>query len=282
MNYKIRFLDKKTTVQLQGELSEEEEQSPLVELQDSVSRQEEEQSPVVELQDSVLDKKKNNHQLNYKVWFRKEQSTLVELQDSVSEKEQSPLVELQGSVSRQEEQEEESVSETPKEKERITSVQSSSDSEGSINIPEVIPSSEKETIALEEVSDIVSNKPLTSKLKEDITEEEFSYNIDGMSLSNPNPIFKRLHDKDPALFLTEDNGKFKQYSRACPWNVRRQPILLTDKEKEKIDKENPDSYDKALKYGSDKDNEYWYICPRYWCLLNNTPLSEEDVRQVNG
>ena len=111
------------------------------------------------------------------------------------------------------------------------------------------------------------------------TDEDFNYNIDGMSLSNPNPIFKRLHDKDPSLFLTEDNGKFKQYSRACPWNVRRQPVLLTVEEKEKIDRENPGSYDKALKYGSDKENEYWYICPRYWCLLNNTALSEEDVRQ---
>jgi hypothetical protein len=103
--------------------------------------------------------------------------------------------------------------------------------------------------------------------------------IEGMSLTNPNPIFTRLHDSDPALFLTEDRGKFSQYSRACPWNVRRQPIILTDAEKKKIDRESPGSYDKAIKYGSQPGKEHWYICPRYWCLLNNTALSEEDVRQ---
>ena len=100
-----------------------------------------------------------------------------------------------------------------------------------------------------------------------------------MSLSNPNPVFTRLHDNDPTLFLTQDVGKFKQYSRACPWNVRRQPILLTEKEKENIDRNHPGSYENAIKYGSDPDNQFYYICPRYWCLLNNTSLTEEDVKQ---
>ena len=110
-------------------------------------------------------------------------------------------------------------------------------------------------------------------------EDDLVRNIDGMSLSNPNPVFTRLHDNDPTLFLTQDVGKFKQYSRACPWNVRRQPILLTEKEKENIDRNHPGSYENAIKYGSDPDNQFYYICPRYWCLLNNTSLTEEDVKQ---
>ena len=36
--------------------------------------------------------------------------------------------------------------------------------------------------------------------------------------------------------------------------------------------------DDAIKYGSSKDKEYWYTCPRYWCLLNSMPLTEEDVK----
>ena len=107
--------------------------------------------------------------------------------------------------------------------------------------------------------------------------EEFK-NIDGMSLTHPNPIFERLHSRDPALFLTQDKGNFKQYSRTCGWNVRRQPIVLSDKEKARIDKYHPGSYTEAIKYGSSPENQNWYICPRYWCLLNNTSLTEEEVK----
>ena len=63
----------------------------------------------------------------------------------------------------------------------------------------------------------------------------------------------------------------------CPSNVRRQPVILTDKEKNKIDREHPGSYENAIKYGSNPDKQYWYICPRYWCIKNNTSLTDEEV-----
>ena len=161
--------------------------------------------------------------------------------------------------------------------------------------PKLLPSTEQEQTpqSLKSGSDIEGKdiEQLVSELSQKVAEErsevddvaededDFVQNIDGMSLSNPNPIFTKLHDHDPTLFLTQDVGNFKQYSRACPWNVRRQPILLTEKEKENIDKNHPGSYENAIKYGSDPENQYYYICPRYWCLLNNTSLTEEDVKQ---
>lgn len=102
--------------------------------------------------------------------------------------------------------------------------------------------------------------------------------VTGMNLSNPNPFFDKMHKLDPKLFLKQKTNQFNAYSRMCPWNVRRQPVILTQEEKDKIDKENPGSYDKAIKYGSSKDNEYYYICPRYWCLKNNVSLTEEQVK----
>jgi len=99
-----------------------------------------------------------------------------------------------------------------------------------------------------------------------------------MSLSNPNPFYKRMETRDPKLFQTDIDGKFKAYSRLCPWNVKRQPVILTDEEKANIDKNHPGSYDEAIKYGSSKDNQYWYICPRYWSLKYDTSLTEEDVK----
>jgi hypothetical protein len=87
-----------------------------------------------------------------------------------------------------------------------------------------------------------------------------------------------MYNKDPVLFLTESDGKYNSYSRACPWNKRRQPVILTDKEKELIDKEHPGSYEHAIKYGSSADKKFWYICPRYWDLKRNVSLTEEQVK----
>jgi hypothetical protein len=118
-----------------------------------------------------------------------------------------------------------------------------------------------------------------SKRKSKKNEDLLIKDIVGESLTNPNLFLERLYKRDPKLFLKKKDGKYNAYSRICPSNVRRQPVILTEKEKEKIDKENPGSYDHAIKYGSSKDNEHWYICPRYWCLLNNTAMTEEDIKQ---
>jgi hypothetical protein len=102
--------------------------------------------------------------------------------------------------------------------------------------------------------------------------------LDGMSLSNPNPFFDKMVSLDPKLYLKKKSGQFNAYSRMCPWNVKRQPVILTKEELDKIDREHPGSYDKSLKYGSSEDKEYYYICPRYWCLKNNVSLTEEEVK----
>ena len=102
--------------------------------------------------------------------------------------------------------------------------------------------------------------------------------ITGMSLSNPNFFSKRMEDRDPSLFLKKKEGKFNAYSRMCPSNIRRQPVILTKEEKENIDKNHPDSYTNSIKYGSDPENPYYYICPRYWCIPENTSLSDEEVK----
>ena len=99
-----------------------------------------------------------------------------------------------------------------------------------------------------------------------------------MKIADPNPFFKAMYEKDPTLFLTVSDGKYNAYSRVCQWNKRKQPVILTDEEKEKIDREHPGSYEHAIKYGSDPSKQYWYICPRYWDLKNNTSLTDEEVK----
>jgi len=107
-------------------------------------------------------------------------------------------------------------------------------------------------------------------------------NIAGAKLSNPNPVFQRLYSYDPVLFPKTTSGNVKEYSRSCPWNVRRQPIILTDEEKRHIDENHAGSYDRAMKYGSSKSKKYWYICPRYWDLKKNVSLTHEEVEQIKA
>ena len=119
------------------------------------------------------------------------------------------------------------------------------------------------------------NKPATAATAGD--DEDLS-DITGMELANPNPFSKRIQERDPVIHLNEDVGKFNAYSRSCPWNVRRQPVILTSEEKARIDREHPDSYSHSITYGSEPSKQYHYICPRYWSLKHNTSLTEEEVK----
>ena len=112
---------------------------------------------------------------------------------------------------------------------------------------------------------------------EDDMMEGGSHALDGQSLMNPNIFFKRLQSYDPVLFKEKKEGKFNAYSRLCPFSEVRQPIIINDDEKKKIDEDHPGSYNKSISYSSDGSNKYHYICPRYWCLKTNTSLTQEQV-----
>lgn len=106
----------------------------------------------------------------------------------------------------------------------------------------------------------------------------FKINPVGKSLKNPSIFLKSMKKRDPALFVTKEDGNYEGYSRTCSASARKQPIIVTKTELDKINKESRGSYTDAIKYGSDKNNPYYYICPRYWCLLTNTSMTEDDVK----
>ena len=91
-----------------------------------------------------------------------------------------------------------------------------------------------------------------------------------------NPLLKRLQEREPALF-TKTDQVHNQYSRMCLWSDKRQPVILTKEEKERIDEIAPGSYESSIEYGTDSKNPYYYICPRYWDLKHNVPVNPEDV-----
>ena len=102
----------------------------------------------------------------------------------------------------------------------------------------------------------------------------------GKNIDSQIGVLRRLQEKDPVLFNYKhtgaNKGKFDTYTRAC--QAFRQPVILSEKEKAKLDKDSPDSYEHAMQYGTDPDKKNWYMCPRFWCLKTNMPISEKDAR----
>lgn len=120
-------------------------------------------------------------------------------------------------------------------------------------------------------------------------EQDFSLgggaNVNGGAKADKKPdnlrsyFTKRIQSNDPKLFEEMDG-----YSSICQESQRRQPILITQAEKEKYEAKYPNKedrpYTKELKYGKDKDgNDLHYICPRFWCSKpgQEGPLTQKEV-----
>ena len=75
---------------------------------------------------------------------------------------------------------------------------------------------------------------------------------------NSNRFIKRKKlELQPELFLKKGKGRFKAYSKACPTQYAKQPVILTTKEKAYIDTQDGEfgtkSYDEFLTYGTGDD-----------------------------
>ena len=108
--------------------------------------------------------------------------------------------------------------------------------------------------------------------------------ITNMKLRYPNPFTAKLEKNAPQLFVREKNDKIDVYTRMCPFSLsdRRQPIILTKKEKEDLIEEHPDINQEAdfIEYSTDptdSSKKFYYTCPRFWCMLTNKMVTEEDI-----
>ena len=126
----------------------------------------------------------------------------------------------------------------------------------------------------------------------------------GNSKEVNNPILQRLYDRDIKLFRW--SNKDVNYARSC--QKKRQPIVISDEEKNIIDEQHPNSYNgynkglsctkenilgnpllednidsincTALRWGSSPENQNWYICPRIFDLENNVSLNTTDFKYL--
>ena len=144
--------------------------------------------------------------------------------------------------------------------------------------------------SLESSSSKKTKKPLKSSSEKKIKAvgeklENTVRDITGMKLQYPNPFSSRLEERMPQLFVKSKNEKIDLYSRMCPFTLseRRQPIILTKEERDKIIEEHPDEINEEadfIEYGTDANDsskKFYYTCPRYWCLLTDTMVTEQDI-----
>ena len=118
------------------------------------------------------------------------------------------------------------------------------------------------------------------------SEDELDIDLSKYSLSGAKNIFMlKKREKDPRLFLKKDQPHYKSYTRSCPNQYKKQPVLITDEEKNYIDEQDTKSgvksYDEYIRYGTG-EKKYNYICPRFWCVRDDNGKSRSlSLKQVN-
>ena len=97
---------------------------------------------------------------------------------------------------------------------------------------------------------------------------------------------------DRRLFVYPRTNEHEQYSRLCAAVDNRQPMILTPEQWIHFERVNPDAFNSEenvyLRWGSDKYNMNYYICPRIFCFnkrcmmpLTSTQIIENDGKCFN-
>ena len=122
-------------------------------------------------------------------------------------------------------------------------------------------------------------KKIAIESDSDSEEENIEKNLDGVSLRS---YFQdKIEKYDSPLIIKKDVGNYSTYSKICQSQHKRQPVILTDAELSKINEEHKGFLrdEDVIKYGSDKNKQFNYICPRYWCLKTNSPIDPNEFEE---
>jgi hypothetical protein len=105
--------------------------------------------------------------------------------------------------------------------------------------------------------------------------------IDVSNTALRNYFQNKIIEKEPKLILKQKTKNIDSYSRLCQSNQRRQPVILTKEELQDIQEKYPEykKHENYLEYGTNPDNPYYYICPKYWNIKTGTPISEIEMNK---
>lgn len=88
----------------------------------------------------------------------------------------------------------------------------------------------------------------------------------------------KLYQADKNLFEYPVPSNKNDYASVCGWVDKRQPVVVSAEELEKINKEFPASINGHVKTGSTHElyKKNFYICPKIWCPKSRVALSYDD------
>ena len=96
-------------------------------------------------------------------------------------------------------------------------------------------------------------------------------------------VLGKLYEADKALFEYKPPADVKRrdYASLCGWVDRRQPVVVSKEEIDKINKDFPTSINGFVKSGSTAEHHKrnHYICPKIWCPKSRVALSYEDYEK---
>ena len=136
-------------------------------------------------------------------------------------------------------------------------------------------------------------KEFEKEIKETEDETSENKNSNAKKLSEPikkgktpGPVLGYLKEADSKLFdYPHIKGKKRtDFPSSCGWTDTRQPMIINEEQKNKIDKEFPEAYDGYIKTGSTPElaKKNYYICPKVWCPKSKVAISYKDYQKNNN
>lgn len=97
-----------------------------------------------------------------------------------------------------------------------------------------------------------------------------------------NYFLQKIEKHEPELMLKTNVDGYAPYSKFCQSRDRRQPVILTETEFRQLRQANPEYAnhpERSVTYGTRPDKLFTYICPNYWDLKHNKPISEAEMNR---
>merc|ERR1711965_36876 len=63
---------------------------------------------------------------------------------------------------------------------------------------------------------------------------------EGEKLNNPTPFTSYMRELEPNMYLSKKGENYNKYSKLCPSNLKRQPVILTEEEYQALIKSDPE------------------------------------------
>ena len=169
------------------------------------------------------------------------------------------------------------------------------------NIADVLEQLEKKTIVLDtqEVQELIEEDEVD--ISEDLDDELLALQVEFDTIQEEKPkepvlppppsepskppskvkgyILSKLYEADKQLFEYKPPADVKRrdYASLCGWVDRRQPVVISKEELERIEKEFPGAINGHVRSGStlDLQKKNHYICPKVWCPKSRVALTFE-------